>query len=58
MKTATGVLRHEHEAIVLALRVLAELSRAFERFEVQVMGRQRHEALHSLLMQLQTRYSV
>ncbi len=27
MKTATAVLRHEHEAIVLALRILAEIDR-------------------------------
>ena len=27
MKAATAVLRHEHEAIVLALRILAEIDR-------------------------------
>jgi hemerythrin-like domain-containing protein len=27
MKTATAILRHEHEAIVLALRILAEIDR-------------------------------
>lgn len=43
---------------LLTTAQLAELSRDFERFEVRVMGPQRHEALHRLLGQLQTRYSV
>lgn len=43
---------------LLSPQQLAELSRDFERFEVQVMGLQRHEALHRLLRELQTRYSV
>lgn len=43
---------------LLSADQLAALSRSFERFEVQVMGQQRHEMLHTLLKQLQTRYSV
>ena len=43
MKTATVVLRHEHEAIVLALRILAEIDRhaiahqTVERQDLQVL---------------------
>ena len=43
---------------LLSPQQLTELARDFERFEVQVMGAQRHEALHSLLHRLQARYSV
>lgn len=43
---------------LLTAQQLTELSRDFERFEVRVMGLQRHEALHRLLHELQTRYSV
>ena len=43
---------------VMTTDQLIELSRAFEQFELQVMGPQRHEALHSLLSKLQTRYSI
>ncbi len=43
---------------LLSTEQLVALSHAFERFELQVMGPQRHEALHGLLHQLQTRYSV
>lgn len=43
---------------LLDTEALTGLSRAFERFEVRVMGRERHEALHQLLTRLQTRYSV
>jgi hemerythrin-like domain-containing protein len=37
---------------------LGDLSRAFEVFEVKVMGPERHEALHALLHRLQLRYSI
>ena len=43
---------------LLSTAQLVALSYAFERFELQVMGPQRHQALHGLLHQLQTRYSV
>jgi hemerythrin-like domain-containing protein len=37
---------------------LGDLSRAFELFEVKVMGPERHEALHALLHRMQLRYSI
>jgi hemerythrin-like domain-containing protein len=43
---------------LLSPEQLAALSRDFERFEVRVMGVQRHQALHELLQTLQVRYSI
>ena len=43
---------------LLSTEELIALSREFDTFERQVMGPERHEALHDLLSRLQTRYSI
>ncbi len=57
-------IAHENTVLFpMAERLLSEdqlsaLSREFEVFERQVMGAERHEALHALLHMLQQRYSI
>lgn len=43
---------------LLSTEQLISLSREFDAFELRVMGPERHEALHDLLVRLQTRYSI
>ncbi len=43
---------------LLSTEELIALAREYEEFEVKVMGRERHEALHHMLGEMQMRYSI